>query len=104
MQGFGFIHCYGALHYVLYGIRFQYKLIVFINFINNLLIDLLLCKKKKVHSRIRRVFFAMKHEKEYMGGLNQNLALNNCESLNHKFMVFSKVGLDYCMEKRKEIN
>ena len=49
------------------------------------------------------MFFAIKHEKEYMGGLNENLALNNCESLNHKFMVFSKVALEYYLEKRKKI-
>ena len=56
-----------------------------------------------VHSRIRRVFFSMNHEKDFMGGLNKNLSLNNCDNLNHKFSVFFNVGREDCLDKRKSL-
>ena len=36
-----------------------------------------------------------------MGGLNREIMLNNCDSLNHKFTVFEKVEEEYCFEKMK---
>lgn len=45
----------------------------------------------------------MKHENENMGGLNEKIMLNHCESLNHRFIVARNVGKEYCEIKRKEL-
>jgi len=36
-----------------------------------------------------------------MGGLNQAIMLNNCDSLNHKFAVFENVYGEHCSDTKK---
>lgn len=38
-----------------------------------------------------------------MGGLNEKIMLNNCDSLNHRFGVVKKVGIEYCEKKKIEL-
>lgn len=59
----------------------------------------IMCAMALVHSRIRRVFYALQHQDAAFGGLNQLIQINNHQSLNHKYLVFTGVEEEYARMK-----
>lgn len=51
-----------------------------------------------VHSRIKRVFYALPHPKG-QGGLNETLNIAGLNKINHKYFVFANTFAAYANEK-----
>eukprot|EP01016_Furgasonia_blochmanni_P017930 TRINITY_DN2055_c0_g1_i3.p1 TRINITY_DN2055_c0_g1~~TRINITY_DN2055_c0_g1_i3.p1 ORF type:complete len:343 (+),score=-17.34 TRINITY_DN2055_c0_g1_i3:64-1092(+) len=47
-----------------------------------------MCAMALVHSRIRRVYYSLPHDRADWGGLNEKIQVGSIPSLNHRYLVF----------------